>query len=618
MEHKYKALYLFSGIGGGALGFQSAKEEYKGITGTFETLCGIDCDKGCCEDFEYLTGAKSVQMDLFDRKQYIAFHGQEPSEDWKEATHFDIRNACGGIAPDIVFTSPPCKGFSGLLPEKSAKSEKYQALNQLVIRGLFLTLEAFREDLPALILLENVPRIKSRGAKLLHQIKSLLNSYGYVFSEGLHDCGEIGGLGQHRKRFLLICRNPKKIPGFVYQPPKQRIKSIGEILGPLPLPDEKSAGPMHKLPRLQWKTWVRLALIPAGGDWRDLNNLNYEPRNGAYKIVPWDCASSTVTAATKGVGSSNGVSAVADPRIENVQGYGNKYQVTKWKDSAPTITGSRIGSGAPMVADIRLNDRKKRYPGVYKVNKWSEASSTIIGQTDIQCGALSVNDPRIKENRHTSHFKVVPWAEPSGTVTGATHVANGLISVQDPRGPKWKNGWKCTGAVGKVNNWDEPTDVVLGHSSARGNGASNVADPRFKCTQRAGTMEVMTWDKSANIYSGSAAVADPRIPAENESGVWIIISTDNTWHRPLTTFELAILQGLPTTIHGKPLVLSGKSDASWRERIGNMVPVQAATAIANQMLMAMLPTLKDEIVLGITPIWVIPESEGNVISEIVN
>jgi site-specific DNA-cytosine methylase len=125
-------------------------------------------------------------------------------------------------------------------------------------------------------------------------------------------------------------------------------------------------------------------------------------------------------------------------------------------------------------------------------------------------------------------------------------------------------------------------------------------------------MGIMKWDEagktvtSASIYSGTAAVADPKIPKENENGVWIIISMDGTWHRPLTTLELAVLQGLPTHIEGQPLKLAGKSDSDWRERIGNMVPVQAAQAIGETMLRAMLPQLKNEFTLGWTPIWVRP------------
>ena len=269
MKHKFKSLYLFCGIGGGALGFQQAEEEYKGIQGTFETICGIDSVPEICQDFEYITGARAECMDLFSREQYVSFHGKEPPADWKEVTSEDIRKACRGQYPDVVFTSPPCKGFSGLLPEKSAKSEKYQALNKLTVRGIKLTCEAFKDNLPSLILLENVPRITTRGKELLNEIKSVLKEYGYAFSDGYHDCGEIGGLGQHRKRYLLICRLVKKLQGFVYEPPIKRVKAIGEVLENLPLPGDESMGAMHRIPRLAWKTWVRLALIPAGGDWRE-------------------------------------------------------------------------------------------------------------------------------------------------------------------------------------------------------------------------------------------------------------------------------------------------------------------------------------------------------------
>lgn len=31
---------------------------------------------------------------------------------------------------------------------------------------------------------------------------------------------------------------------------------------------------MHRIPNLQWKTWVRLAFVEAGSDWRSLNRLN--------------------------------------------------------------------------------------------------------------------------------------------------------------------------------------------------------------------------------------------------------------------------------------------------------------------------------------------------------
>lgn len=287
MNKVYKALYLFSGIGGGAAGFQRARREYRGLVGRFETICGIDNDAEACADFEMITGSRAQCMDLFSREQYIAWHGKEPPEDWREVTAEDLRAVAGDV-PDMVFTSPPCKGFSALLPAKSANTPRYRALNELTIRGFRLVAEAWA---PALIIMENVPRITSRGADFLTEIKALLSAYGYAFHEEVYNCGEVAAfLGQNRMRYTLIARNTAKLPAFVYKPVKHKVRSIGDIIAPLPMPG--TFGRMHELPQLQWKTWMRLALIPAGGDWRDLEGCGWEdlriewvPRGGGASML---------------------------------------------------------------------------------------------------------------------------------------------------------------------------------------------------------------------------------------------------------------------------------------------------------------------------------------------
>ena len=59
--------------------------------------------------------------------------------------------------------------------------------------------------------------------------------------QSTHNCGEIGGLGQNRSRYLLIARQPDKIPNFIYKSFKYRVKAIGEILGRLPMPNDPTA-----------------------------------------------------------------------------------------------------------------------------------------------------------------------------------------------------------------------------------------------------------------------------------------------------------------------------------------------------------------------------------------
>jgi len=86
MRQSYSVLHLFCGIGGAALGMQSAETEYRGIKADFITLGGIDCDPDACKDFEMFTGAPAFCMDLFSREDYTAFHGQEPPDGWEEVT----------------------------------------------------------------------------------------------------------------------------------------------------------------------------------------------------------------------------------------------------------------------------------------------------------------------------------------------------------------------------------------------------------------------------------------------------------------------------------------------------------------------------------------------------
>ncbi|MNW50939.1 hypothetical protein D3C74_284060 [compost metagenome] len=81
MKTEYTSAFLFGGIGGGALGFKGARAEYMGEFAKFRSLCSIDSDPTVCRNYELITGGKAVQMDLFDRQQYIDFHGvDEPPE----------------------------------------------------------------------------------------------------------------------------------------------------------------------------------------------------------------------------------------------------------------------------------------------------------------------------------------------------------------------------------------------------------------------------------------------------------------------------------------------------------------------------------------------------------
>lgn len=542
-----KKLYHFHfccGLGGGAKGFNRSRPRVGNVEAHWECLGGIDVDPAGLRDFAKLAGVPGTLLDLFTRDQYIRFHGKEPPAGWREVYPEDIRRAAGGKRPDCVFISSPCKGASGLLSEKLAKTEKYQALNELTLRCVWLMGEAWADDPVPLIAFENVPRLASRGRHLLDQIGQLLGHYGFANAETTHDCGELGGLAQSRKRFLLVARNVEKVPAFLYEPEKKSLRAVGDILGRMPLPgDIESAGPMHRVPSLHWKTWVRLALVRAGSDWRSLNELAIE--DGHLRdlvIVP-----------------------------EYRAGY---MGVHGWEDTAGTIAGrSGPTKGAFSVADPRYRQAANWNHGQqFGVIRWAESSPTIPGQTMPGQGTFSVADPRPNWNRHSGNYRVIPFDRPAGTIiAGGKGVQGGQQSVADPR----------ILHRGKGDNY-----LTGGHYGVIG------------FDQHSGAIAA-----SSRYDSGRFSVADPRIPAADERLTCIIRSLDGTWHRPFTTLEKAALQSLVEP--EEYLVLDGMSDKDWSERIGNAVPPDAAEAIADVMGTTLLLAEQGEtFMLSNTPIWV--------------
>lgn len=424
-EFVFRALYPFGGLGGGALGQSRCHARLLGAHGRIEVLGGIDFDDLACLDFELLAKAPSWCVDILG------------------ITAPELRRRYGCEAPHFVFLSPPCKGASGLLSSEKAATAKYQAMNQLALVWIRVMLEAWGERPPPFVLIENVPRLKQRAPEMLKAIRKLLKAAGYVFSDGFHECGEIGGLAQIRRRYLLVARHPKQVPGLLYQPPKKRVRACGEVLGQLSLPGDPRAGVMHALPKLSWLNWVRLALIPAGGDWRDLEGVlrDGQARREVFKrhhVQDW--AEPTGTVAGSG---SNGPTAVADPRIPldacKPGSHHNKYRIEDWAEAAHTVTGStRVGSGAPSVADPRLDQLriKTGYDHAYGVLSWErEPSPTVAGGSHPGQGAYSVADLRFKSEYYNGTYGVMSWQEAAGTITGNTRPDTGRFVVADPRKP---------------------------------------------------------------------------------------------------------------------------------------------------------------------------------------
>ncbi|MBR8344181.1 DNA cytosine methyltransferase [Burkholderia ambifaria] len=619
VQRVYNSFGFCCGLGGGAKGFTKATSHVGNMTATWRCIGGIDNDPAAARDFETLVGTPCTVMDLFTREQYTAFHGAEPPPGWREATPEDVRRAAGYQHPHCVFISSPCKGASGLLSETLSRTPKYQALNELTLRCVWLMCEAWKDDPVELIVFENVPRLATRGRHLLDQIGQLFQHYGYAKNETTHDCGVIAGLAQSRKRFLLVARHMEKVPACLYEPPVKRLQGVGTLLGRMPLPgDVEAAGPMHRVPSLQWKTWVRLAFVEAGSDWRSLNKLAVENgqlrdylivperRGGHLGVVDWNEPTGTVAGESL---PTNGAFSVADPRGPADAAQYQQYGVLDWNDHAGTITGQKSpGQGTFSVADPRHQGPAK-HNNEFRIVPWRDAAGAV---TSAHGTGQCVQDPRPPAGPLFSKYKVTEWAGHAGTVIGGDD--QGAYAVADPRASA---GFEGAGKY-RVTDFDEPAGTVIARSDS-GQGAFAVADPRPGIRRERGDAYltgghygVVGWDQHSGAVSAAAghdngrwSVADPRMPAANEKTVAVIRALDGTWHRPFTTLELAVLQSLVEP--EEQLELDGLSDQAWRERIGNAVPPHAAQAIAEVMGTTLLLAESGETFqLSATPVWVRP------------
>jgi len=575
---EYTCLFAFSGIGAGARGFLEAR--LPSGAAQFKILGGIDLDPRACEDFERLTGAPAWCTDL------------------ARVTGADLRARYGDVAPDVIFLSPPCKRATYLVTDATAATPESRAMNRLMLDFLRAVAAAWPAQPPRLILVENVPGIEKRAADVLGEVKALLRARGFVFHEGFHDCGELGALAQRRRRWLMVARHAASTPQLLYQPPKRKVRACGEVLSRLPLPGDPRAGRLHQLPRIAPITWIRLALIPAGGDWQDLPGMQKKaasksPKgkrfNNVYTLRGW---TDPMGAVTGGSGPSCGGQSVADPRIAFFR---DAYNILIHTGPGPAPKSAR----GMRVVDPRLV-AEPNHAHVYGVLDPAAPAHTITSAASPGCGPFSIADdrllvvdPRVNGTPHADSYGVLDAARPAGAVTGKSSPTCGPFAVADGR---FANSLR-------VGAWDDAAGAVTGKPSPASGGPC-VADPRLNIEAHNGVFGVLAWDAPAGAItgakydSGAMSIADPRVPEVLPLSLvgsldkelpfpLVILALDGTWHRPLTALECAWLQGVLLGAPGWPSDLAG-SLSSARERIGQCVPVPTAEAIAQQMLLTLV------------------------------
>ena len=588
-------VHLFAGSAGCTLGFKRAG---------FRSLGSFDFDPRACRDLERLTNSPAYCRDLA---------AMEPGE----------LRALVGVCPDVVVMSPPCKSFSGCMPAARAGEERYVDMSQLAVRGVFLALEAWAPEVPRLLLLENVPRIQTRGADLLAQVVALLQRYGYATDQRTHDCGELGGLGQRRERFLLVARHMKRCSDVLRQPPKQRVRSVGEVIGVVPSPVAAHGDELHRLPLLSALNWLRLAAIRAGKDWRDLpaairlGGEGLARHDGKLGVETWDGAAHTVIGRGSRPGST--WASTADPRVgwdpERHGGRPDSYGVGAWSATSPTVRGrSDIQTSRGSIADPRLAERPARQNGGFGVESTDDPAHAVLGEGSVRNTRASVADPRLGCEPRNGHYGVIDGAVPSPTVIGHHQHDRAPASVADPR-----LSYRSAERVAQADR----RQGGRGHS---GRGDYGVLDPaapaptiraRHEVRQApAAVVDDRGWPLPTHelVREGDDLVLyGPPIDLVSKRPCLLVIrAPDGTWHRPLTDRELALLQGFPVDCYLEGPTASGKTGgAGRREHIGNAIPPPTAEAIARECMATLIASDHGGFRLSSGDVWVRqPAQEG--------
>jgi site-specific DNA-cytosine methylase len=529
----YTVSHLFSGSGGCSLGFQREG---------FETLAAIDNDADACADLDYLLGEQAARC-----------------ADIARMTTADLRRLVGKDRPDVLVSTPPCKGWSDCLPKAKRETPKYQAMCGLAHRAVHLALGAWKRP-PPLIVIENVRGMNIAGRALMAKIQDDLRRHGYVWNIRTHNVGEIGGLAQNRERCLFVARLASEVPCFLMIPPHQRVRPCGDELGKLPPPImEGRSESMHRLPQLSALNWLRLAAIPAGKDWKALppririggedlgvrvDDHGGQRKNGGFGVNAWGAPAHTVLGAAD---VSNTWSSVSSPLGEAVD---------------PRLTCSQ-------------------WAGAYGVLDPDHPSPTVLGHTRHDNAPGSYADPGLGHAPRNGSYGVLDLSEPAPTVRGCHEVRQAPGAVADPRievGGRVidpRKDWSEDGAYKDrphaygVQPWDEPSSTIRG-KQVTANSRAAVAHPAYPAPTHRLLRE-----------GDELVLVGPPIRDWDEICYLVIQAPDGSWHRPLTDLELAVLQSLPAYVGGEMLALRGPSGKR-REHIGNMLPTAAAQAIARE------------------------------------
>lgn len=279
------AIDVFSGMGGLTLGLKRAG---------FRVVAGVEADKDIAKTYE-----KNHPEIILLKDDVRNVHGK------------DILEKTGIEKVDLVAGCPPCQGFSKLT-DKYHRDDKR---NDLVLEMLRL----IRELNPAMVMMENVPGLATRGKAILQEFVDGLKEMKYNVNCNVLQLADYG-VPQSRRRLVLLAGK-----GF----------AIG-------LPRQTHAYKADK--KKGWKTRIKLGKVIKGI--RRPVTLSKAIEEGGPSRFGWhvvrdleEISRKRIRALRPGQGRS-ALPKSLRPKChkDSNAGYFNSYARLGWNEVAPTIT----------------------------------------------------------------------------------------------------------------------------------------------------------------------------------------------------------------------------------------------------------------------------------------